>query len=71
MSDVTPFETTENGFYRVTEPVEGMEPDLITIRLDGRTFRLSDFAGKDVESHVLPNVLVYRDCEVIEEGDDA
>jgi len=62
---MNPFETTEDGFYRVIQPAEGMEPDELAVRLGDRTFRLSDYAGKDVESRIHPDVLVYRECEVI------
>lgn len=68
MTDVIPFEATDNGFYRVVQPAEGMEPDCLTIGLEGHTWRLSGYAGKAVESRVGPDVLVYSDVEILEDN---
>ncbi len=61
-----PFETTENGHYRVVQPSEGLAPDELTVEVGGREFHLSDYAGKDIKSRVRPDVLVYRELEVLD-----
>jgi len=65
MAIQTPFETTEDGLYRVTQPLEGAKPDSIQLTLDGSTYRLSEYRGRDVLSRVNPDILVYANCDVI------
>jgi len=57
-----PFETTADGRYLVTEPAEGMEPEQITITIDDVQYRLWGFAGRDIQSHINSDVLVYKFC---------
>jgi len=67
MTDKTIFETTESGEYLVNAPADGMEPDEVSVTLDGIEYRLHGYAGKDINSNVHADVLAYKYCTVIAE----
>lgn len=60
----TVLEQNEDGYYRVTAPIGGMEPDEISILDDGTRYTFSVYAGKDCTSKVGPDVLLYREVSV-------
>lgn len=62
---MNPFETTDNGNYKVVQPADGMEPDEMSVRIENHVFYLRDYAGKNIESRVCPDVLVYREMEEV------
>jgi len=64
-----PFEETEGGRVRVTQPLLGVVPSEMTLTFDGTTYRLSAYRGKDVESRFEPAVLLYDEITVVEESD--
>lgn len=64
----TPFEQTDSGEHLVMQPVDGMAPDKMTVVVDDVTYELSGYVGKDLNSHVHPDILAYRYC-VVEDGD--
>lgn len=63
-----PFETNNRGQYLVIEPAEGMHPDSIQFEFHKVTYELRDYAGREIESRVQPDVLAYEECVVV--GDD-
>ena len=67
--DDTPFEQTTDGNYPVVAPAEDMVPENITLTVDGVTYCLDGYVGKDITSSVHPDVLVYRTCTVVD-GDE-
>jgi HSP20 family molecular chaperone IbpA len=68
--DTVPFETTEDGRYRVTAPVSGMAPDSMEITTEGTHYRLSGCCGTTLESQhsqVVPDIIEYSECELVVE----
>jgi len=62
--------TTEDGYYEVIPPIDGLTPDSITFR-DGETqYRFSGYRGTAVKSRVHPDVLLYEHVQrtVVDEG---
>jgi len=62
---MNPFETTDNGNYRIVQPADEMEPDEMSVTVGNRRWHLYDYAGKDVMSRIGPDVLVYREVEEV------
>jgi hypothetical protein len=63
--DTVPFEVTDAGYYRVIQPLWGVEPESMSVTIDGTQYRLSGYIGKDTQSKVRPDVLVYEFCEQV------
>lgn len=66
-----PFETNDDGQYLITAPFQNTVPDEITIALDGTSYRLYGFAGKDITSTQYPDVLAYKYCESVDTSTEA
>jgi hypothetical protein len=62
-----PFETNDRGQYLVIAPADDMEPDSIRLQFHNLTYELSDYAGREIDSHVHPDVLAYEECNVVDE----
>jgi len=62
-----PFDETDAENYRVVEPLDGATPNEITLTFGERTFTLSGYLGKDIQSKVRADVLVYERLEVDDE----
>jgi hypothetical protein len=67
---MNPFQQTDNGNYRVVQPADGMTPDEMSVTVGNRRYHLYDYAGKDHESRIAPDVLVYREMEEIVISDE-
>jgi len=60
----TVLETNEDGHYRVTAPIGGMEPETVCVVDDGETYVFEGYVGKDCRSKVAPDVLLYEEVSV-------
>jgi len=52
--------TTDDGYYEVISPIDGLTPDLITFRDGDTRCRFSGYCGTAVRSRVHPDVLLYE-----------
>jgi len=59
-----PFDETDAGKYRVVEPLDGATPNEISLTFGETTYTLSGYVGKDIQSKVRADVLVYDQLEV-------
>ena len=60
--------TTEDGYYEVLPPVDGLTPDSITFRDSDVLYQFSGYRGTAVRSRVHPDVLLYEQCDRTEVG---
>jgi hypothetical protein len=61
-------ERTENGLYKVAQPMGGQAPDEIALTQNGVTYVFSEFAGRSLESRAFPDVLTYEELTIVEES---
>jgi hypothetical protein len=64
-----PFERDESGFYHVTQPMDELTPESVSVTIDGTTYRFEDFQGRVSRSRIYPEVLAYGHCVKVTEDD--
>lgn len=69
--DDEPPVTLDEDEFHVLQPAEDVEPEAMSITVDGVRYRFSDYQGKATRSRIYAEVLVYGTCEIVEVADDA
>ena len=54
---------TDDGYYKVLPPIDGLTPDSITFQDGDTQYRFSGYRGTAVKSRVHPDVLLYEYVE--------
>jgi hypothetical protein len=64
-----PFEQSEDGTFHVTQPIQGICPDRLTLTVDGDRYIFEDYQGRVSRSRIYPEVLAYGHCVKVTEAD--
>lgn len=58
------FDRTDEGQYRISQPIGGMEPEEVALKVEGDVYTFHGYAGKECRSRFQPDVLLFEDVSV-------